>query len=171
MLMKDAMSSRSITIAIQGIAIIGLAAAVVFTARSAEMAATAAASLVQIVDEPARNFYQQEVKFPTSCTSCTLSFAAVPAGKTLRITHAACYMTVADTNGVEVVSVISGTPVAKEVELSSTIQGNANTVIASSPIDLYSTAGSKPLVFIKANTGDIDGSMCTLVGYFVSNTD
>lgn len=167
--MKYAMSARSITIAIQGIAIIGLAAAVVLTARSAELAAAAAASLVQNVDEPARNFYQQNVT-ADNCSMCTFAFSPVPSGKTLRITHVSCYMNVGDTNGINVVELFSGTPVAKLTFIPAAIQGRAFTVIASGEVDSYSTAGGKPKIMVYANLSPVSDASCTIAGYYVTSS-
>lgn len=52
------------------------------------------AALVQSIDEPARNPYQ-EVQFNVTCRNtlvCSFNFAAVPAGKRLVVTHIAGYV-------------------------------------------------------------------------------
>ena len=66
---------------------LAIAAAGAWTALPA--AAQTRAALVQSVDEPARNPYQERI-FGITCsgmTACSFNFAAVPAGKRLVITH------------------------------------------------------------------------------------
>jgi hypothetical protein len=137
--MKIELSGRTVTIAFQTLAVNGLGAAVVFTARSAESAAAAAANLVQNVDEPARNLYQQMVYISASCASdyqCTVTFSEVPSGKVLRITHASCYYTLSDTAGINLVEIVSGTPSAKADFISTVPQGSPYTVVANAGINL-----------------------------------
>lgn len=56
------------------------------------------AAIVQSVDEPGRNPYQ-EALFNTTCrglSSCTFSYSAVPVGKRLVLTHITGYVDVSD---------------------------------------------------------------------------
>ena len=71
---------------------LALAAASLLCAQPA--VAQTRAALVQSIDEPGRNAYQ-ETQSNTTCrgtTSCVFNFAAVPAGKRLVVTHIAGYV-------------------------------------------------------------------------------
>jgi hypothetical protein len=165
---KHIVSGRAVIFIIQTLAILGLATTVVFTARSAESAA--AASLVQNVDEPTRNLYQQQVDFSNCSVLCTSLFSAVPAGKTLRITHVSCLFQLA-AGGIAVSIVHSGTPVDKTQYVQVVTQAaSPNYFVMNGDINLYSTAGSQPYVLTSA-TGQstIESSVCTLSGYYVTN--
>lgn len=75
-------------------AALALAVAVACTVCAAPVAAQTRAALVQSVDEPARNPYQ-EVQFNATCrgtTVCSFEFAPVAAGKRLVVTHISGYI-------------------------------------------------------------------------------
>lgn len=79
-------------------AALALTAAAACTLCALPAQAQTRAALVQSIDEPARNPYQ-EVQFNTTCrgtTVCGFTFANVPAGKRLVVTNIAGYV---DTSG------------------------------------------------------------------------
>jgi len=81
-------------------AALALIVAAAGTLTAAPVAAQTRAALVQSVDEPGRNPYQEALS-NTTCRGtsiCTVEFASVPAGKRLVITHISGYIDTA--NGV-----------------------------------------------------------------------
>jgi hypothetical protein len=161
--MHSAFLGRGFTATIQILTFIGLSVATVL-ASAAAVAATP--TLVQNVDEPARNPYQQTL-VSSDCNSggCGIVFDKVPANMTLRITYVSCFFTVGDANGVAEVYVTSD---EKTAFISTVAYGNPNNIAANANINLYAAAGTRPSAAVIAWTGAISTAGCTLSGYYVT---
>jgi hypothetical protein len=132
-------------------------------------------TMVENVDEPARNPFQQTLY----CTNenpqaCVLEYTKVPAGKTLRLTNVSCFAAFEDGGTIYNFFVRSAENSIMTAYLPSNVsQPNGypqgNTVYVNGAINLYSNAGNKPtILFNITNSGILDGSACTLSGYYVT---
>jgi hypothetical protein len=152
------------------LALIGLAVASAVFAGSAN--AQTSPTLVQNVDEPARNPYQQTVNAST-CESgfdfCTFQFTGPPAKTKLRMTYVSCYFEINDNGGVALVTVNNGEPSIKSAFIPGIAQGRPDVIVANAEINLYANAGDKPSVTVQANTSSVAGGLCTLTGYYVND--
>jgi hypothetical protein len=165
--MKYAMSRQAITFAIQGAVLLAMGAAFVFTARSAEIAATAAATWVRNVDEPARNPYQQTLTENCGSTCAALEFAQVPANRTLRITNINCSMV---SNQQTEVTLSNGDFTTITYQTFSPVEvGSGEGYFVNEATNLYSSADEIPIVQAVTQTGAgaIGTLQCTLSGYYV----
>jgi hypothetical protein len=162
--MDSSFFGRGFMATIQILAFIGLSVATLLTSAAA-VAQTP--TLIQNVDEPARNPYQQTL-VSSDCNSggCGIVFEKVPANMTLRITYVSCFFTVGDANGVGEVYVTNGDE--KTAFISTVAYGNPSNLVANANINLYAAAGKKPVAGVQAWTGAISTFSCTLSGYYVT---
>lgn len=165
--MQNAIFGRRLTVTIQALTFIGLSVATVLTGTRAVHAQTPP-TLVQNVDEPARNPYQQSVQIEPCNGGCTVQFAAVPKNTTLRITNVSCIFVVGDSGGVGEIYVSNGEVKPKVAFIPAVPYGNAEQIVANAAINLYASAGNKPTVVAEENTAAISAAVCTLSGYYVT---
>ena len=135
--MQNAIISRAFTATIQGLAFMALSASAVMTGGATAFAQTPP-TMVQNVDEPARNPFQQTVFISAGCSGpCDVVFSKVPASKLLRITYVSCWFQVGDTNGVRLVYLSNGELTPKYAFISGVAQGDPSYVVAAAQINLY----------------------------------
>lgn len=161
--MQKAQFGRAVALVTRSLAIIGLTVGALGAADAQQPTVT----LVQNVDEPARNPYQQTLAITSACSACDFSFAAVPANTTLRITNVSCYFVMSDTGGIAMIFVNNRPTDYKRAFVQAVAQGNPSFIVANGEINLYSESGNKPGINIETNTGLADFGACTLSGYFV----
>ncbi len=139
-------------------------------------AAQVRAALVQSVDEPARNPYQ-EALFNVACrgtTVCSFDFAAVPTGKRLVVTHVSGYVDTA--NGTMPNSFLQsgfgGAAYASVpiVGLRGPLTALGTRYIISQSVLAYFGPGESPRGFYQGVSGEIlsGGAQMMLSGYFIN---
>lgn len=139
------------------------------------VAAQTRAALVQSVDEPGRNPYQ-EVLSDLGCrgtTVCSFNFAAVPAGKRLVVTHISGYIdTAAGTlpNGF-LTSSFGGSSYATSpfTGVRGPISGLGTRIVINNEVLAYFSVGETPRATMQV-FGDTasGGALIMLTGYFVN---
>jgi hypothetical protein len=150
-------------------ALAALAVGVVLSAPCIAAPTPTAPRIVENVDEPARNPFQQSVGISGPCNGpCNVLFSAVPVSKTLRITYASCFFSIGDTGGVRLVYLTNGESTPATAYIPANAQGNAEDVIASAELNLYSSTGTTPVITIDTNTSPISNGQCTISGYTVN---
>jgi len=135
------------------------------------------AALVESIDEPGRQPYQQTVLFNQTnegCTAffCSVSFNPVPAGFRLVITHAsALFALVPGGTGPRVSLAIDDNIFGTTLLLPTPIFNDFTNYVASSPVSFYVDAGHTPFLLLEGNQVLHDGSItaeATIVGHLVS---
>lgn len=124
-------------------------------------------ALVQDRDEPGRNPYQQAAVNPACIGffTCSLDFAAVPAGMRLVVTQVTIETAVSDASGAVAVRVLNNTLAARAAFV---VTGPFNTRFATVPVVMYVEAGQVLNVQTVATGGVYsEWVVATLVGYFV----
>jgi hypothetical protein len=127
-----------------------------------------AVDTVRIEDEPARNPYQQTAQVSNGCpVNCFAAFAAVPAGKTLRITYISCEFELNDTAGLRLVTLGNGGNPQTLINVFLIPQGGGYFQVASAQINLYSSAGDTPNLNLLASLTSLTDGGCEITGYLV----
>ena len=155
------------------IVIAAVAAITTFTAKP--LLAQIRAALVQNVDEPGRNPYQ-EAQFVTCGTqNCNFLYAVVPAGKRLVLTNVSGYV---DVHGgtlpnTYVQSSFGGSPFATVFVpgIRGTVNSNSTRIVYNSQVTAYFGPGEQPSGFYGLfSTSDsfAAGGLMVLTGYYVN---
>ena len=136
------------------------------------------AALVESIDEPGRQPYQQTVLFNQTDTTCNfgafcdVQFNPVPAGFRLVITHASAFFGIAVGGAGQHVSLaIDDNSFGTTLLLPAPTFVGFNEYIASSPVSFFVDAGHTPYLLISGNQVRHDGSItaqATIVGHLVS---
>lgn len=157
-------------------AALALAAGAVGVLGTLPAAAQTRAALVQSVDEPARNPYQ-ETQFNIACRGtpiCVLDFAVVPAGKRMVVTHISGYVDTA--NGTMPNSFLQSSFGGSNFATVPIIAGrgplgNLGTrYIISQSVLAYFNAGENPRGSYQGLLGEVmsGGALMMLTGYFIN---
>jgi hypothetical protein len=130
-------------------------------------AQTAKPALVRDVDEPGRNPYQQLVTIEESACptfgDCFVTFAPVPAGKRLVLTHASVKFSPGGTVVVAYLVVAGG----GAVPLPAPVSVGSNNFLSVGPVTAYFEPGQTPAIRFDplANGSSVEAF---LAGYYVS---
>lgn len=133
-------------------------------------------ALVRGVDDPGRDPYQQMVNLSVTAancgvtlTACAATFAPVPAGKRLIVTHASVFFSLSSpVNPYSQVSLVVPTaivflPIAQE-----TGPGTL-TFVSTTPLTFYAEAGVAPFMLIQTSGASAAVSiLATLSGYYIA---
>lgn len=146
-------------------AIAGLLAGLVIATSAAAQPKPA---LVQDVDSPARNAFQQPIA-SNACTGqadCTFTFAAVPAGMRLVVTQVSIEASVSDPSAPLYLRVGDA---ALSTRAAFTVHGPGNARLATFPVTLVLSPGAIPYVLIFVGGTTLAGSgIVTMIGHFVA---
>jgi hypothetical protein len=133
------------------------------------------AALVQNVDEPGRNPYQETQFVICAAQNCNFTFATVPAGKRLVLTHVnGTVNTAGGTVPITLIqSSLGGSPFATVwVPLTkSTVHSNATRFMISSDVLAYFGPGEQPSGFdglFSTPDSFVGGAQLMLTGYYVN---
>ena len=154
------------------------AAAIALQIAAAQAAPAPSPTVVQNVDEPGRNPYQDSQTFNHTtqfgCTQfvCTLKFKPVPAGQRLVVTYASAAYSLAP-NGTEasVALAIDGDFTSSDApqQFILTVPIGGSRVVGAGPTVFYVEAGHQPSLLLAGNTLATGlTAQATVAGYLVS---
>jgi hypothetical protein len=129
------------------------------------------AALVQNIDEPGRNPYQETVTLIDGCpgapAQCLLDFAAVPAGKRLVVKSISTFVSFSSGTQEQFVELYSVQ--SRQINQIFAVQFNGpNTYSVHENILAFYEVGSQPRVEVNTSTSTSGATIATLTGYFIN---